>query len=460
MSEITSRKRVVAATNQVSVQLHNSYSSLGKDFKTIFEDLVKHMTAQRSEADSLRRQLQSAMNTIALQNAGLSTRVQEALQEERRQTAEDRQKLMTQITSLVNSQADAQEARLSDRATLIQKSVSESNSAMGGALTQYSEGMELWDEKEGQLLEEVKKSREQLKTKLKDDWTLAGDKSTAIQNMTKSIHAETARVAEEQVGDLDVQMEALDDFVNRAKTENANHHESHSQSAQALSNAVEQSFGNISAHFKTSFERVKNLGEGMELDTNDLRDGLEPLDSQLCQPLANLRDGIASTALQEYQPTGDTPQKSSYQYPTKLPRTDDHDIIISKIDDEASVVTGDHTGTDESLVYSDLGNHRMSSPLVSRQSNASVPDKNSLTMSLREVNPNVTSNMTTGNLGFDPRASTMSMPAEHTMPSFRKPSSRVARAIRKQPVLVEGRENLPIATLEQGLSRRKSPRLN
>lgn len=388
------------------------------------------------------------MNTIALQNKSLSARVQEAVAEERRQTAEDRQNLMTQITSLINSQADAQEARLADRATLIQKSVAESNTSMEAAMSQYTQGMEKWDGKENDLMEEVKKSRELLKTKLKDDWTLASDQSTSIQNMAKSIHAETARVAEEQTDDLDTQMEALDDFVSRAKSENSSHHESHGQSLQGLSNTVEQSFGNISAHFKTTFERVKNLGEGMELDTNDLRDALEPLESQLCQPLVNLREGITSTTLQEYQPTGDTPQKATYLYPTKLPRTEPHDLIISKIDEEPSSILADDTvDKDEStMLFSDMG-HK-SSPITARQSLG-------LNMSLREVNPNVTSNLTTGVLGFDPRASTMSMPPEHTMPSFKKPLR--GRGLKKQPVLPEGRENMPF---EQSLSRRKSPRLN
>ncbi|KAG5918731.1 hypothetical protein E4U42_006758 [Claviceps africana] len=437
-------------------QLHNSYSNIGKDFKSVFEDLVKHITAQRSEADSLRRQLQSAMNTIALQNTSLSTRVQEALEEERRQSAEDRQKLMTQMSALFNAQAEAQEARLADRVALIQKSVGESSTSMESAMTQYAQGMENWDSKENVLMEDVKRSREQLKNKLKDDWSTASDQSTAIQNVAKSIHAETARVAEEQTGDLDSQMEALDDFVSRAKLENASHHESHSQSLQSLSNAVEQSFGNMSAHFKTSLERVKNLGEGMELDTNDLNDGLEPLESQLCQPLANLREGIAATSLQEYQPTGETPQKATYHYPTKLPRTQPHEVIVSRLEEDSasvSLLAGDDSMDSSAVLL--LEADPKSSPVTKRQSSASI--------SLREVNPNVSSTglSTGGAAAFDPRASTTSMPPEHTMPSFKKPTSRLTRGVARPPAGMEGRENMLLASFEPGgLSRRKSPRLN
>ncbi|CAM1504498.1 Fc.00g020890.m01.CDS01 [Cosmosporella sp. VM-42] len=445
-------------------QLHTSYSALGKDFKNIFEDLVRHLTAQRSESDNLRRQLQSATNTIVIQNATISTRIQDALEEERRQGIEDRQKLVTQIANLINTQAETQETRLAEKAALIKKSVAESNTSLEEAVSNYGQGMDTWDVKEGELLDEVKKSREQLKIKLKDDWTAANEHSTSIQNTAKSVHAETVRVVDEQINDLDVQMEALDDFVTRARVENGHHHETHAQSVQVLTHTVEESFGNISSHFKTTFNRVQNLGEEMDLDLNDLQDGLEPLEDQLCQPLSNLREGIAGTALHEYQPTGETPAKVQYHYPTTLPKTQPHDILISKVDEPPTPTQArDASDNDTTIVFADLNPAKLSSPTrgVPRASSASVPDRNPLSMSLREVNPNLTGNLTTGCIGFDPRASTMSMPAEHTMPLFKR-STRATRSTRKPAPIGEGRENvMPTPTIfEQSVSRRKSPRLN
>ncbi|RSM12214.1 hypothetical protein CDV31_006420 [Fusarium ambrosium] len=440
-------------------QLHNSYSVLGKDFKSIFEELVKHITAQRAECDSLRRQLQAATNTIVLQNATISTRIHEALEEERRLAIDDRQKLMTQISALVNAQAETQESRLHDKAILIQKSMAETNTNLENAVSHYGEGMTSWDVKEGELLDEVKKSRDQLKTKLKDDWTAANEHSNSIQATAKSVHAETVRVVDEQIKDLDVQMEALDDFVTRAKSENGHHHETHGQSVQALSNTVEESFGNISAHFKSTFDRVKNLGEEMELDLGDLQDGLEPLNDQLCQPLANLREDISGTTLQEYQPTGDTPAKVQYHYPTDLPRTEPHDLIISRIDEMPTPTKERDNERDTTIVFADLDSQKMmTSPPrpPPRASNASAPDGSTLGMSLREVNPN----LTTGSINFNPRVSTMSMPPERTMPLFKR-STRVTRSAKKavniDAIVVEGGENALPTTFEQ---RRKSPRLN
>lgn len=441
-------------------QLHTSYSSLGKDFKSIFEELVRHITAQRCESDNLRRQLQSATNTIMLQNANISTRMQEALEEERRQAADERQKLMAQISALITTHSEAQESRFADRSSQIQKNMAEYNTSLEGAISQYGQGMDSWDEKEGVLLEEVKKSRDQLKTKLKDDWNSAEDRSNAIRNTANQVHAETVRVVGAQIDDLDIQMEALDDFVARAKSENNTHHETHSQSIQALTNTVDQSFGNISAHFKTTFDRVKNLGEAMDLDAGDLHDGLEPLTSQICQPLSTLREQIGKTALQDYRPTGETPQKAQYQFPTTLPRTEAHDVIISKIDEDnisgSTEVEGDDAEQGNStIVFADLdttSSRKASSP-PRQSSDGSASDRNA---SLREVNPNVSTGLSASGISFEPGSSV----SENAMPLFKRSTRSTRSSLRKHSLLPEGRENLPLTALSESMARRKSPRMN
>ncbi|KAM0742574.1 hypothetical protein ACQRIT_002751 [Beauveria bassiana] len=492
---------VVAEMGNMHTHLHNSYSSLGKDFKFIFEDLVKHITAQRSESDNLRRQLQNATNAAVLQSSGTALRIQEVVDEERRQAAEDRQKLLAQITTLINTQAETQEARFADKVSHIQKSVTESSTTLEGAVTQYNEGMDSWDGKEGELLEEVKRSREQLKTKLKDDWNTTSEQSTAIQNTAKSVHAETVRVVDEQIDDLGSKMHALDDFVTHARTENTTQHESHGQSVQALSNTVEQSFSNISSHFKSMLDRVKNVGEEMELDTNDMREALEPLESQLCQPLTNLRESICNTTLQEYQPTGDTPQKAVYQYPTVLPRTKNtaEGLVDEEEEEDESVpasplVMDRSTDQDQTVVFADLSSpSQQPAPRIKASSSspgpsnsakmaaaAAVPapaptptpsegpvtDHDQLGASLREVNPNVTSNLTAPAplLGFESRASsaTNTMPLENaTMPLFKRStrSVRGVAAVKRPGMAAEGRENVPPSLTTAAGSKRKSPRL-
>lgn len=131
--------------------------------------------------------------------------------------------------------------------------------------------------------------------------------------------------------DIETQMKALDDFVTRARSQNAQHHDSHVASLQGLSTTVKSSYSNISSHFTSTYERVRDLGDEMSTQTTSLQESLAPLNSVLRQPLAELRDNISKTALQEYQPTGETPQKIQYQYPTELPRTEAHETLLAAL---------------------------------------------------------------------------------------------------------------------------------
>ncbi|KAI1204778.1 kinesin-domain-containing protein [Annulohypoxylon truncatum] len=466
-------------------QLHHSYSSLGKDFKSIFEDLMKHITSQKKESDALREQLQHASEAAVQSNSSISAQLQEVVNEERRQAAEERQKLLTQITSLINTQALVQESRLADKASSIQQSVQENSTALEGSMARYSEGMDNWNKKESRLLEEVTSSRDILKTRLKDDWTTANKHSTSIQDTTKSVHAETVRVVDEQMKDLDEQMTSLDDFVTRARSHNAVHHSSHSSSVTSLSKTVEGSYANIGDHFKNTCSRVQNLGSDMDTDVADVEGSLESLPETICRPLSTLREDINDTNLQEYQSTGNTPQKKAYEYPTELPQTEPHEELIRKLNGE--VVPS------KAKVFSDadtsLSENR--SPLRRFTSDHALPlsdrDQIPLSMSLREVHPNLNA---TATLNFDPRANAtihefsanvgpgLMDPApaatadgDFTLPIFKRSRTTRSSKVGRRTVTGEGRENMPppLSTVipgggrevfSQSTTRRKSPRLN
>jgi kinesin family protein 11 len=291
----------------------------------------------------------------------------------------------------------------------------------------------------------------------------ANDYSTSIQNTTKSVNAETVRVVSAQMSDFGVQMKDLDDFVTRARSENSGHHAQHVKSVDSLSNTVEASFSTISAQFTSTFDRVRELGDEMDVETGNIRGALAPLDEEVCEPLGDLRDEINSTVLKEYEPTGDTPEKTGYQYPTELPRTEAHEVLIARMHDAPT--PSRPTTSLATTIFSDPDLSGLG-PVVSPKPSARTI--NSFSMSLREVNPN----LTTGAIMFDPSASTMSMPAIREdnatmpLPLFKRstsirPPNMVTRGSKKQQVMpLEGRENVPPGgVLTQGLPRRKSPRL-
>ena len=120
----------------------------------------------------MRRQLSAATNALVQSDARTSERLEAALLEEREQAAEDRQKLISEITSLVNNASDKQDVRWNDRVTLARSGMATSQSIFQVANDKYDRSMDTWSQKENLLVEEVMKSREGLKSKMKKDWAV------------------------------------------------------------------------------------------------------------------------------------------------------------------------------------------------------------------------------------------------------------------------------------------------
>ncbi|KAI1816832.1 kinesin-domain-containing protein [Poronia punctata] len=482
--------------------LHASYSSLGEDFKDVFEQLLNHNAAQKRESDLLREQLQTATDTVIQSNASIAAQIQDAINQERIQAAKERRNLLAQITTLINSQAEVQESRLANKATWIQHSVQGNTTMLEGSMTQYKRGVESWNAREDQFLDEVAATRDGLETKLKCDWNTANTHSVSIQDTTKSVNAETIRVVFEQKKDLDDQMTSLDDFVTRARSQNAQHHEQHTQSMDELSSTVESSYRKIGNHFNESNCRVEEMGSDVDKEVYAAEDAVEPLLDTICRPLADLRDDISNTTIQEYQPTGETPQKVTYDYPTELPRTQAHSSLLAKFNGEPSpskafttaaaapiFVDADPTLSENRSPSRPASNSTSTDEAMSHHHHHHHNGRNPLTTSLRELHPNVNSNASFVDHHHHHRSSTIhgvveedSIPEDTTMPLVKKSrttsstKSSTRMSSKKTSTLgvgvgVEGRENLlpPLATVipgggkeifSQSITRRKSPRLN
>lgn len=255
--------------------------------------------------------------------------------------------------------------------------------------------------------------------------------------------------------DLDVKMQDLDDLVTRATTRNDEHLAEHSTSVSKMAEVVTATFSELSAHAQDTIGRGENFMEEAEADIKGQRSDWEPTQDTLCQPLDDLRSCVSNTALREYVPTGETPEKVQYKYPLDLPRTAPHHALIASLSNKGAAITkteeSDELGVgildddddefqDELLdtmpsptkpshssdnatvpvIFNDFGANpsaaeaqsigtftRASSQPPSTTSASSLP---SLGMSLHEVNPNL--NLTTGSIMFDPGASTMSIHAD------------------------------------------------
>ncbi|CAK7224428.1 Kinesin-related motor protein [Sporothrix eucalyptigena] len=521
-------------------QLHLSYSVLGKDFKGIFEGLLKQMNTQREESDILRKKVETASQAAIQSNATVAEQIQQAIDDERKQAEEDRKQLLAQIGSLINDHASKLESRVAVKTKAIQEQMTESSVTFQGGLETYAKGMDAWNTTADEFVQDASKSRDALKLRLQEDWTTANEHSTSIQNTTKSVHAETVRVVGEQMKDLDVKMQDLDNLVTRAATRNDEHLSEQTESVSKISEAVTTTFAELSAHAQDTIVRGETFMEEAEAELSGQRGNLGPTEDTLCQPLSDLRAFVSGNTLTEYAPTGETPEKVQYKYPLDLPRTAPHHVLIANLQnrgvqrikaDEGADIDNDIMDDDEDfedelldtmpspskhpmntdntaapVIYNDFdsaaaateGAFMRASSQPPLSETTSIP---SLSMSLREVNPN----LTTGSITFDPSASTMtslqsdgekgnislglvaasfegalnasastttskaaSASHGHTLPMYRRRSLRQTHGpppakqakTRTSVMALEGRENVPPSAFSQSLSRRRSPRLN
>lgn len=164
---------VISELDQFHAQLHTSYSSLGKDFKTLFDELTRQLSVQRQEADELRSALEIANRANLEATLAASTQLQTVLEEERKTSQQEREKLKEQIFQLLETSAIQQQERLSERLISTQTNLVEATESFEAADKAYREGMDKWCIQDTELMTTVVKSKDELKTKMKGDWTVS-----------------------------------------------------------------------------------------------------------------------------------------------------------------------------------------------------------------------------------------------------------------------------------------------
>lgn len=143
------------------------------------------------------------------------------------------------------------------------------------------------------------------------------------------MHQETVHIVDAQLDDMSKQMAALDDFVAQARSHNGRFHEAHLGSLDAITSNVRESRSAVAQQLTHFDERIGQLQDNVDVHTEELHESTAPLELEVRQPLVELRNNILGHPLREYVPTGVTPQKRRYDYPTDLPRTESHNGLRS-----------------------------------------------------------------------------------------------------------------------------------
>lgn len=320
-------------------QLHASYFGLGREFKSIFDDVVKQLSEQQAESERLRQQILSADSTFIEAGQESRSAFEEAMEEERRRAASDREKLLSQISSLITTSAESQERRLTEHIAHASKRIKTSEDDYSVVRQSYNEGADAWVGKSKSLIDSCVRSRENVKQKIKGDWNSANDQTEKIKTTTEAVHDETVRIVDAQMANMDTQLISLDEIVSRVRAQNDAHHTTHTTSLAQLSENVQESYANISTHMETSYTRVGTLDTDMQSRTAELTSTLPELSTsgEILQTLHTLRDETNAAEMADYKPTGQTPAKTTYTYPTSLPKTESHESLLERLRNGGSI---------------------------------------------------------------------------------------------------------------------------
>lgn len=337
---------VISELDQFHAQLHTSYSGMGKDFKNLFDDLTQQLAAQRQEANELRSALETANQANLEATLATSTQLQTVLEEERKTSLQERENLKDQIFRLLDSSATQQEERLSGRLIGTQTSLVEASESFEAADKAYREGMDRWSAQDTELMTTIVKSKDELKNRMKGDWTVSfcdstpccltdhvqaiNSRNTAIQKSTKAVHEETVKIVDAQLADMATQMAALDEFVTRARSQNDSHHAARVVSFGHLATSAQDGLSlaaNDANECRAKFTEFSASHTGQMTEIEQL---VETLQDKIRLPLQGLQAEISEYTMTDYIPTGETPQKRDWTYPTHLSRTENHESLIAR----------------------------------------------------------------------------------------------------------------------------------
>jgi kinesin family protein 11 len=149
----------------------------------MFEKMVDHMKSQKAEVNELRAQLLEANGKVIDANQEASSELQKALDEERSNAEVDRANLLSQMKLLIEDSGQRQATRLQSRVESIRSGISSSGDTLKEASNNYQEQMDQWINRENELVKEVTDSRDALKSRMQEDWTVSSTRAPGIFNV-------------------------------------------------------------------------------------------------------------------------------------------------------------------------------------------------------------------------------------------------------------------------------------
>ena len=289
------------------------------------------MTAQQAYIERLRIELAAATSKTLEASSEASNKLDRIMAEEKARSDVERQHMLDRITALINANAKEDHKRLDERISVVRGDINSSRQEFANANADYNQRLMDWTASEDAYLNELISNRENLKTKMVQDWKRAEEYSERIQTTTQAVHAHNTKLVDEQIEKVDDTMQVLDGFVTSARAENENHYERFTTIFGTLSQNVSEFHSTMSTQVDEMRVDAEEFGKDMGARVDSLKQSTGTFEVDAERPLSLLRSHILESKFAEYRVTAGTPRKRSYNYPNKLPRTEPHEVILTNL---------------------------------------------------------------------------------------------------------------------------------
>jgi kinesin family protein 11 len=135
--------------------------------------MTDHLNEQRNEIDRLRVDLQNANRENIETSRKASTHLAQTLEEEQVAAESEREILMSQIQSLIEESRQKQFGRLKTKIDTVRADISSSGDSLEQATTHHDRQVDEWVFKSEQFAKDVNGSKEELKTRMQNDWEVS-----------------------------------------------------------------------------------------------------------------------------------------------------------------------------------------------------------------------------------------------------------------------------------------------
>lgn len=137
------------------------------------------------------------------------------------------------------------------------------------------------------------------------------------------------KLVEEQTESVGVQLYELEKFVTRARAQNDRMHTDSTKSIVDLFDGGHTTINEFSALSKSFQSELDSFQEVVEMATSG-HEMFDEFGTDAQQQLSELRTTIEEAPLKECAPTGQTPRKRKFMFPTTLPSTGAAEDVVAK----------------------------------------------------------------------------------------------------------------------------------